>query len=373
MKSLMPRSLLRTALLTILVAGLLLSACGETDGPLPGEQFSPYNRLVKNYTNLVNIQYKGEEVYVFGPGKDFITTETDNDHPARLILRSEAEGMAFFVYGKTLDGQLKIYSSHSYALYLNNAIISSSEGAVIDSQCDEPCFLVLCNNSKNELTDSPEYPIHYDTEGMIEENNACVYTRGRLIFDGTGTLNILSSGSARFESALNDTLYIHGINALGGIEAPYDVKLNVLATGGDALHAEDSTVHILKGTFTLTAARHGICNTAGNVLIEGGNLSGTASYGKFISTPANHGLTIDEGVCFGASAQASDLLKETRQYIWQAQNDTIKIEADTTINAYIGRTKIASLTPQSSIPLKNPYLLLSSSALTPENEITFRR
>lgn len=372
MKKTAPLRLLPITLWATFTLCTLLCSCGETDGPLPGEQFSPYNRLVKSYTNLVNIQYAGEEVFVFGPGRDFITTETDHEHPARLTIRSEADGMAFFVYGKTRNGQLKIYSSRSYALYLNNAIIGSSEGAVIDSQCDEPCYLVLCNNSTNVLTDSPEYPLHYDTEGMLEENNACFYTRGRLIFDGTGTLNITSSASARFEPVLNDTLHIHGINALGGIETPYDVKINISATGGDALHAEDSTVHFLKGTLSLTAARHGICNTAGNIIMEGGNLSGTASYGKFIATPTGHGLTIDDGLCFGASAQASDLLTETRQYLWQAQNDTVKIKADTTVNAYIGRTKIAALTPRSDISIKNPYLLLSSPAFTPEDEITFR-
>lgn len=363
---------LLTALLMTVAAGNLLSACGETDGPLPGEQFSPYNRLVKSYTNLVNIRYAGEEVYVSGPGKDFITAETDSDRPARLTIRSEADGIAFFVYGKTLDGQLKIYSTRSYALYLNNAVISSSEGAVIDSQCDETCYLVLCNNSKNVLSDSPEYPIHYDAEGMIEENNACFYTRGRLIFDGTGTLNIESSGTARFEPMIGDTMYIHGISASGGIETPYDVKLNISAAGGDALHAEDSTVYLVKGTFNLTAARHAICNTAGNVIIEEGTLYGTASYGKFISAPAGHGLAVEEGLCFGASAQASDLYPASRQYLWQYRTDTVRLQPDAAISAYIGRTKIATLTPLSADIPENPYLLLSSPALKEGDEVTFQ-
>ncbi len=358
--------------LATVMTGILLSACSGTDGPLPGEQFSPYNRLVKNYTNLVNVRYVGEEVYVSGPGRDLIQTETDHRHPARLTIRSEADGMAFFVYGKTGNGQLKIYSSRPYALYLNNATIKSSEGAAIDSQCDETCYLVLCNNSKNALTDSLEYPIRYDAAGMIEENNACLYTRGRLVFDGTGTLDITSSAASRFEPALDDSLYIHGINALGGIETPYDVKINISATGGDALHAEDSTVHLHKGTLNLAAARHGICNTAGDIVIEGGNLYGTAGYGKFISAPAEHGLTIENGICFGASTQASDLLPETRQYIWQATADTLEIHADIPLDAYVGHTKIATLTPRSNTTIKNPYLLISSLALTAEDEVTFQ-
>lgn len=362
-------------LIAIVAVGVLIGgwcACGETDGPMPGEQFSPYNRLVLNFTQLVEVRYADGAATIGGPGAAFVTAETEADNAARLTLHSEADGIAYFVYGRADDGQLRIRSERPFALYLNNATLHSTEGPVIDCRSDEACYLVLCDGSTNNLSDSTEYPIRYDDDGMMEEDNACLYARGRLYFDGKGTLNVTSIGTPRYETLLGDTLRIHGISAIGGIESTQEAKINVTATGGDALHAEDSTVLLSLGTFTLSAGGSGICNTAGPVIIAAATLQGTASGGSFVAAPSGTGLSVATGSCF-AAATAPSALAASEQAIWQAQADSIIIQADSIITAYVGNQRIASLTPQPVADIAAPWILLSTPSLIAGDTVTISK
>jgi hypothetical protein len=358
-----------------------LTACGETDGPAAGEQFTPLNRLVRDYKHLVSINYSGTSVSVSGEGASMVSITTDADNSARLSIESDARGIAYFVTGKSTDGCLHIESTQPYALYMNNLTLSSSQGPAVDSQCDEAVYLVLCNKSTNTLSDADNYPLHYTAEGMLAEDNGCFYTRGALIFTGEGTLTVQSNASARYEATLGDTLRIHGINALGGIESAYGITLNVTATGGDGLHVEDSNIHFSLGSYTIAGARHGLCNLAGDVLQEGGTLSGTAGLSSYIYTPMGHGYQLLSGTCFAAAATPTTVLEtptqegvalDQQQIVWQAQVDSLTLVADSTITAYAGATKIATLTVAPFIHLASPFVLVSSEQVTKESKVSVR-
>jgi hypothetical protein len=358
-----PLSLLGLLLLSVVA----FTACeGETDGPAAGEQFTPYNRLVREYKHLVTITYAGTSVQVSGAGADLVRVTRDAASPARLTVQSSAKGIAYFVSGKSDDGQLRIESTLPYALYLNGLTLRSTSGPALYSPTAVDSYVVLCTKSKNTLSDS----------GVYADSSACVYLGGRIIFDGDGTLTINSEAAARTEAG--DTLCVHGLTARGGISAPYAVTLNVTAPGGDGIHTADSTLEVGASTYTVQAARHGLCSLAGNVTLDGGALYGTAATGRFVSAPAGRGLAISSGTCLAASAQSSPVLEALdedyvfmAQDFWQQRVDTLTLLADTTrtVTAYINNTKAAQLSARPVSTLSAPYCLLSTATLSSMAEV----
>jgi hypothetical protein len=348
--------------------GLALTACGETDGPLSGEQFSPYNRLVRDYKHLVSISYSGSSVRVDGPGLELVQVARDG---ARVTIQSSAKGVAYFVSGKSDDGQLRIESSQPYALYFNGLSLCSTQGPAVDSRCSANTYLVLCDKSTNTLSD----------QGAYDAPSACFYAEGRLILDGTGALTVTSTAEARYDAALGDTLRVHGITALRGVETPYAVKLDVTAPGGDGLYAADSTLDLGVGTYTLTAARHGLNALSGDVTLAGGSLYGTSVGGSFISTPSGRGLAVASGTCLVASTEATSVRRSLddediypAQVCWQQRVDSIAFTPDTTttVYAYVEGGQAAQLTARPVAPLTSPYILLSTASLTSWAEVQIR-
>jgi hypothetical protein len=374
--------------LTLAPLGALCTACGETDGAAAGEQFSPYNRLVRDYKHPVILTFNGDGVRVTGEGADLVQiAQTDASRPARLTISSTARGIAYFVSGKSSDAQLRIESSQPCAIYLNNATLSSTEGPVVESTEAQNLYVVLCKSSTNTLTDSGHYPL---SAGSLSEagarfgsslgagettvevpGTACFYTAGRLIFDGEGTLKVRSVATPRYEAALGDTLRIHALTAACGLETPYAVTVSLTATGGDGIHAADSTLQLGSGAYTIAAQRHAISSAVGNVSMDGGSLYATANTGSLCSTPAERGFIIASGTCMAAAAQTTNLLLAVdedeiipAQTSWQARVDSLAVEPGVTYKALVDGANAASLTADSTTAITNPYFLISVPSLT---------
>jgi hypothetical protein len=312
--------------------GLVLASCeGETDGPLAGDQFTPYNRLVRDYKQLVTITFAGESVKVGGAAADQVQVTRDSATPARLTISSSARGIAYFVSGKSDDCQLRIESTQPYALYLNGVTLSSSQGPVIESTGAENAYVVLCTKSTNTLSDS----------GVSDTTSACLSFGGCLIFNGTGAL---------------------------GVTAP----------GGDGIYAAGGAVELGSGAYTINAARYGLSSGVGNVTLEGGTLYGTAATGAFVHTPAGRGLAIASGTCLAASAEASEVLLALdddeifpAQTSWQQRVDSLAFSPDTTrtLSATVEAASAASCSVRPVAQLANPYILLSVASLTSWSEV----
>ena len=109
---------IRGSLLLLLV---LLASCSEWDTDSLGTSFTPANSVVRVYNNLVYIEYAAPEARVWGPAAGDVTATISGDH---VSIRSEAQNVAYFVYGYpastdtlgTTDGSLTIESRASYAL-----------------------------------------------------------------------------------------------------------------------------------------------------------------------------------------------------------------------------------------------------------------
>lgn len=371
-------------LLVILTHGL--TSCEELpESPQPGDRFEPYNLLVRPFDRVVYIRLMGDHVEVSGPaateieytltGGDLsesgiIHNDSVSSATSHISIRSEAEGIAYFLYGGIVPkinsktgiethyyGKLSIDSRHDYALYLNGARLHSYEGPALESKSDATCYLVLCNGSKNFLYDSPNYLSAATTP-------ACFYSNGDIILDGAGSLTITSHG----ELSAADGLYAHALQA-GSLTCGYDIRLTLTAAG-DAIHASSTDITIKRGIWDITAGGNGLSSMNGEIYLDGGTLYGTAERGSFIYTPTGDGLMIDSAVCFAASALPSDINAQYGQRIWQQECDTITLKNDTLITAYGKSGKLASFTPHRS--LFSPWILLSTPAVQDNDSITFR-
>ena len=363
-----------------------ITACDEEfDHPLPGEGFEPYNLLVRPFTQVVYIRLNGHSAEIYGPAANLVDytistqklsghgiAETDSTTSAvtHIQIKSEQQGIAYFVYGSivpTIDkatsmdcqyyGNITLDSSSDYALYLNNARLQSHQGPAFESRGEGDCYMVLCNGSKNAFSDSEDYTDHIDSP-------ACVCVSGDLYFDGLGSLSIRSKGII----SANDSLYTHALQA-SGVTCAYDIKAQFSALG-DALHLTDSDATIKRGTWELTAGRNALYSSAGNIYLDGGILSGVAQHGSFVSTQGDYGFAVDSALCFGASALPSEVGNISPQIIRQQYVDSIVLRPDTMVSAYVGNNKVASLTPRCR--LAAPCLLLSSPGLTESDSISFR-
>lgn len=363
-KAMQKTLLLFLSIIILLPSVFLTSSCEEYNTDVLGEGFHPLNGIVGDYTHLVYVEYSKGSVRVWGKSADEVSYEAKG---ARLTLRCQRDSLAFFVYGNAVgdslhpyDGQLRIEGDHSYALYLSGLRLYSKEGPAIDLQNQSTCFLVIPAKSQNALYDSV-YTSGFDADGMYVERDGCLFSRGPLVVDGSGTLSINSVAEPRYDKVLDDSLYVHALYAMGGIACNYSVKMNLYSQYGDGLHVEADDVVIAKGYWDISAGRHGICNTVGGVHLTGGDLTGIAQ-GQFVATPSQSGLSVTEAACYVASSQPATLDDDgSTQYVFQGKADTLSLQHDSLYSFYknpASKVKVSGYTSRRD--LVAPWLLISS-------------
>lgn len=352
---------------------VFFQACSQYDTDVLGEGFTPLNGLVGSYTHLVYVEYDGGgRVRLWGTHANEVEWEADG---ARLTIRSRRDSMAYFVYGNALgdtllplNGQLRIESDRSFALYLNGLYLHSKRGPAVWCQTDEPVYLVLPAKSQNRLY-SEQFETEYDADGYVTEADGTLFTRGPLTLDGTGSLTIVNSAPVRYATELLDSVASHAIYAMGGLSCAYAVNADLTSHYGDAIHVADADVQISDGTWRLTAGRHGICNLEGSVKLNGGTLYGTA-LGRFVSNP--DGFLTYASTCIAASALPS-AIGATQQFIWQERIDTLSLRTDSVLtitSTTTSTTTVGKLRP--AFDIERPWLLLSTPTLAEADMIRIR-
>ena len=135
---------------------VLLAACSEWDTDSVGTSFTPANSVVRVYNNLVYIEYAAPEARVWGPAASDVTATISGGH---VNIRSEAQNVAYFVYGYpagtdtlgTTYGSLTFESRTSYALYREGLSLRCQDGPVFQSPGNDDCHIVLSRNAVNHL------------------------------------------------------------------------------------------------------------------------------------------------------------------------------------------------------------------------------
>ena len=336
---------LRGAFLLLFV--FLLASCSEWDTDSLGTSFTPANSVVRIYNNLVYVEYANAQARVWGPAADQVNSTTDGSH---VTIRSEAQNVAYFVYGYntdslgTSDGSLTIESRASYALYLEGLSLRSQQGPVFQSTGNDDCHIVLSKNTVNHLY------------GAIQVG-------GRLTLSGSGALFVDSQ-----PTSITATM----------LQCQYAVKVNVTSTQGDGIHLTEGLMRATDGTWNINAARNAICS-ADSILIFGGTWRGTAREGSFLDAKAP--VVLQKPNMIVASAWSNNVLDslavaaryDSVQSVWEEQVDTLTLQADTTytIRRNSSTSSVATFTPRQT--LTGPYILVTNGTVLASDTLHFSK
>ena len=148
-----------------------------------------------------------------------------------------ADEVEFELSGASSNGYFKFYGDKKFKVTLKGITLCNPNGPVINSQSGKKGSIKSQNGYTNTLSDGSEY----DT--TTEDQKGCIFSEGQLIFNGKGTLNIISN----YKHAISSDDYVSFENG----------SVNVLSSVGDAVHAKDSIL-VQSGTISLTCSGDGL-------------------------------------------------------------------------------------------------------------------
>ena len=160
-----------------------------------------------------------------------------------------ADEVEFQLSGASSNGFFKYYGDKKFQTTLMGLTLTNPVGPVINGQTGKKCTIKSQRGYTNTLSDGSEYAT------SVEDQKGCIFSEGQIIFNGKGTLNILSN----YKHAIASDDYVSFENG----------NVSVLTSVGDAVHANDSVL-ILSGNVSLTCSGDGIDCEYGTVFVREG-------------------------------------------------------------------------------------------------------
>ena len=227
----------------------------EPDDVVPTDEADPaYNDYHENtdWNWTVTITYDGDTARLSGNTSRVRYTVKGAD----VTINSTSSRMQYVATGQSDDGSLKIYSENKFKLTLDGLNLTNTEGAAINNQCGKTCYLVLADDTENNLADGPAY-----TYVTGEDQKGAFFSEGQVIVSGRGTLNITANGG-------------HGMACDDYFRFRPGCKINITANAGHAIKSNDG-VWMDGGVLNLLASANGTrgikCDAS--VYIAGGRLT----------------------------------------------------------------------------------------------------
>lgn len=181
-----------------------------------------YDDFIENssFGSTIQIAYTDDGATVTGSVSG-VTVSTSDAH---VTVNSTVSGVEYVLSGSSSDGALKVYSEKKFKLTLNGVTLTNQTGAAINIQSGKRVFVNVADGTTNTLTDSDSYST---TDG--EDEKACFFSEGQLIFSGTGKLNVTGN-------------YKHAICSDDYIRLRSGVDIEVLDAESDGLHVNDYVI-----------------------------------------------------------------------------------------------------------------------------------
>lgn len=212
-----------------------------------------------SFTKTVSIIFNGSSASYSSDADDVTVSISGAD----VVVNSSAKKVHYIVRGSTSDGFLKIYSSNKFELELNGVDITNPDGAPLNIQSSKRGYIVLADGTTNTLTDGTSYSDATDDEDM----KAALFSEGKLLFSGSGKLNVYANCKA-------------GIRSDDYIKFRPGNNIYVKATAGNGVKANDG-IYIKGGVLnvetTATAAK--AFSSDGIILVEGGRTTAITTGG----------------------------------------------------------------------------------------------
>ena len=234
-----------------------------------------YDDYIENssFTSTIKIAYSGTSASVSGSVSG-VTVTTDGGH---VTVNSETAGVEYILSGSTSNGSLKVYSTKKFKLTLNGVTLTSTEGAAINIQSSKRAFVVVTDGTTNTLTDASSYT--NTTDG--EDQKACLFSEGQLIFSGSGQLTITGN-------------YKHGICSDEYVRTRTGCRITVSAAVKDAIHTNENII-IGGGLLHLTPSSDGLDCEEGTIDIRGGLIKAEISGNTSKAIKAETDISITGG------------------------------------------------------------------------------
>jgi len=186
------------------------------------------------------------------------------------------KSVCYVVSGTTTNGSFTVLGEKKYAVKLNGTNITNPDSAALNLLCSKRAYVILSNGSANTLTDGTSGP-----------QKGALYCKGKLLFNGNGSLSVTGNTNNGIHSAdyivfrTGNNIYVksttnHGIKANDGI-----------FINGGILNIEVSA-----------AAAKGI-NCESDIIVNGGRTT--------VLTTGNGAYDTDEQEAKGATGIKADL------------------------------------------------------------------
>ena len=158
-----------------------------------------------------------------------------------------AKKVCYVVSGSTSNGSLTILGDKKYAVKLNGASITNPDSAALNLLSGKRAYIILAEGTTNTLTD-----------GTGGSQKGALYCKGKLLFNGSGSLSVTGNTNNGINSA-DYIVFNKGNNIYVNSTANHGIKANdgVFINGG-ILNVEVSA-----------AAAKGI-NCESNIIVNGG-------------------------------------------------------------------------------------------------------
>lgn len=219
-----------------------------------------------NFGTIVNIDISNP----VDPAVDGVSVTIDGHNVT--VNHGSTEGVCYVVTGTTTDGSLIVKGDASFELNLSNANITSATTTAIDLESKGNAYLVV--SGTNKLTD-----------GTTEDHKGTLYSKGKLLISGDGSLDIYGT-------------YKNGIHGKSNIVIDKGVNLYVKSTENNGIKAGDD-MFINGGIINVEVSADGskAINGDADVTINGGRTTVIAT--------GNGTWEVDETLTYGGDTKAA--------------------------------------------------------------------
>ena len=218
----------------------------------------------------------------------------------------DTKSVCYTVSGTTTNGSFTVLGNKKYAVKLNGTNIINPDSAALNLLSSKRAFIILADGTTNTLTD-----------GTGGEQKGALYCKGRLLFNGSGSLSVTGNTNNGIHSAdyivfrTGNNIYVKS-TANHGIKANDGIYIN-----GGILNVEVSA-----------AAAKGI-NCESDIIINGGRTT--------VVTTGNGTYDTDDSEAKGAAGIKADLtLTMNGGELWLKSTGSggkgINVDAETSFN-----------------------------------------
>ena len=155
--------------------------------------------------------------------------------------------VCYVVSGSTTNGSLTILGDKKYAVKLNGVSITNPDSAALNLLSNKRAFVILADGTTNTLTD-----------GVGGSQKGALYCKGKLLFNGSGSLSVTGNTN-------------NGIHSADYITFSKGCNIHVKATENHGVKANDG-VFVNGGILNIevsAAAAKGI-NSESHIIVNGG-------------------------------------------------------------------------------------------------------